>query len=151
MFASEEMLDFYREIDILSKLRHPEIVEMYGVCKQEGRVCLVTEYVKGGNLESLINEREVSPIDSINLLLSIVRGMIFLHSRGIIHRDLKLGNLFLDGNINVKVWDFGLAALIENPGGRRQYGERRIILRPRSWKRVRKVMTIWLIYGAWAS
>lgn len=53
-------------------------------------------------------------------LVQIVGACGYMHQTNIIHRDLKLGNLFLDEDMNVKVGDLGLAALIENPGDRKK-------------------------------
>ena len=82
----------------LSKLRHLNIVEMYGFCKKDNLLCLVTEYVRGGNLaECLENDAEYDlnmPLQ-IELALSISRGMVFLHNRHVIHRDLKPGNILV--------------------------------------------------------
>jgi serine/threonine protein kinase len=53
-------------------------------------------------------------------MVQVIGACNFMHNNQIIHRDLKLGNLFLDSNMNIKVGDFGLAALIENPGDRKK-------------------------------
>jgi cell cycle serine/threonine-protein kinase CDC5/MSD2 len=55
------------------------------------------------------------------LLVQLIGASEWMHTHQVIHRDLKLGNIFLDGEMNVKVGDFGLAALIENPGDRKKY------------------------------
>lgn len=53
-------------------------------------------------------------------MVQLIGACHYMHNNQVIHRDLKLGNLFLDKNMNVKVGDFGLAALIENPGERKK-------------------------------
>lgn len=53
-------------------------------------------------------------------LVQLIGACHYMHTHQVIHRDLKLGNLFLDGGMNVKVGDFGLAALIESPGERKK-------------------------------
>lgn len=54
------------------------------------------------------------------LLIQLIGASEWMHTHQVIHRDLKLGNIFLDAEMNVKVGDFGLAALIENPGDRKK-------------------------------
>jgi len=54
------------------------------------------------------------------LLIQLIGASEWMHTHQVIHRDLKLGNIFLDAHMNVKVGDFGLAALIENPGDRKK-------------------------------
>lgn len=54
------------------------------------------------------------------LMIQLIGASEWMHTHQVIHRDLKLGNIFLDGQMNVKVGDFGLAALIENPGDRKK-------------------------------
>jgi serine/threonine protein kinase len=54
------------------------------------------------------------------ILVQLIAACQYMHQTNVIHRDLKLGNLFLDAQMNVKVGDFGLAALIEKPGDRKK-------------------------------
>jgi len=112
----EEMTSFYKEIEMLSKLRHLNIVEMYGFCRKDNQICLVTEYVRGGNLaDCLENEAEYDLNEElqIKLALNISRGMVFLHNKRIIHRDLKPENILVDTwrEGKVKVCDFGLSKI----------------------------------------
>lgn len=54
-------------------------------------------------------------------LVQLIAACQYMHQNNVIHRDLKLGNLFLDENMDIKVGDFGLAALIEKPGDRKKW------------------------------
>lgn len=111
---NKELISFYKEIETLSKLRHANIVQMYGFCKKQNYICLVTEFVKGGSLQSCLGDRENYPLDlplQIELTANISRGMVYLHSQGIFHRDLKPANILIENWFEgrVKVCDFGLS------------------------------------------
>eukprot|EP01119_Soliformovum_irregulare_P025245 TRINITY_DN92_c0_g2_i1.p1 TRINITY_DN92_c0_g2~~TRINITY_DN92_c0_g2_i1.p1 ORF type:complete len:736 (+),score=176.03 TRINITY_DN92_c0_g2_i1:89-2296(+) len=111
----EEMQGFYQEIETLSQLRHPNIVTMFGYCKKDGYLCLVTEFVRGGDLSSHIHDlgREIDLHLQLDLMISICRGMIYLHNIKIIHRDLKPQNILVETlhDSRVKVCDFGLSGI----------------------------------------
>jgi len=113
----KDLLGFYKEIETLSKLRHTNIVQMYGFCRKENYVCLVTEYVRGGNLADCLADPENYELDfylQTELALNIVRGMVYLHSMGVIHRDLKPANILVESweEGKVKVCDFGLSKVV---------------------------------------
>lgn len=66
---------------------------MYGFCKKNNYVCLVTEFVKGGNLASCLQDKQKYPLDfslQLELALNITRGMVYLHNQNVVHRDLKV-------------------------------------------------------------
>ncbi|PRP87207.1 hypothetical protein PROFUN_01469 [Planoprotostelium fungivorum] len=103
----EELKSFYREIEMLSQLRHPEVVTMYGYSIKKGVICLVTEFVPGGTLAEI----ELDPLTTVTILMAIASGMVFLHKKKIVHRDLKPANVLIE-NLSkgqVKVCDFGLS------------------------------------------
>jgi serine/threonine protein kinase len=88
---------------------------MFGFAKKDGYLCLVTEFVTGGDLTRYIKDNSLY-IDTqlkVNLLLTTVRGMLFLHSKNVIHRDLKPGNILVEDFDagKVKVCDFGLSSM----------------------------------------
>eukprot|EP01116_Phalansterium_solitarium_P021490 TRINITY_DN6697_c0_g1_i3.p1 TRINITY_DN6697_c0_g1~~TRINITY_DN6697_c0_g1_i3.p1 ORF type:complete len:344 (+),score=100.77 TRINITY_DN6697_c0_g1_i3:192-1223(+) len=110
--SEDELASFYTEMETLSQLRHPNIVSMYGYCKKDAMVCLVTEYVTGGDLSSYVFG--TAPFDFplvIRVAASVARGMVYLHSKNIIHRDLKPGNILVEDleRGKVKVCDFGIS------------------------------------------
>lgn len=111
---SKELISFYNEINILSKLRHNNIVQMYGFCRKNNYICLVTEFVRGGNLSECLKNKDQYFLDlalQIELSMNITRGMVYLHNQGVIHRDLKPANILIE-NWNegkLKVCDFGLS------------------------------------------
>jgi serine/threonine protein kinase len=94
-----------------SQLRHPNIVPMFGYCKKDGFICLVTEFVSGGNLYDLLYDqtKQIDIGTKIDLCASICRGMVYLHSKNVMHRDLKPQNIlvqnfpFIDNNKNKEI------------------------------------------------
>jgi|AGTN01.2.fsa_nt_gi Serine/threonine protein kinase len=110
---------FYREVQTLSKLRHPSIVEAIDAVRTEtGQTFLVMEYVDGVTLESLINDAGPidSPQDFATLVCQICDALDHAHGQRIIHRDLKPANVVMvvdetTGEITAKVLDFGIAKL----------------------------------------
>jgi len=112
-----DLISFYQEIETLSKLRHNNIVQMYGFCKKENCLCLVTEYVRGGNLAQCLEDEsyELDLYLQVELALNIARGMVFLHNQKVIHRDLKPANILIESweEAKVKVCDFGISKVVK--------------------------------------
>eukprot|EP01119_Soliformovum_irregulare_P021572 TRINITY_DN720_c0_g1_i3.p1 TRINITY_DN720_c0_g1~~TRINITY_DN720_c0_g1_i3.p1 ORF type:complete len:760 (-),score=164.71 TRINITY_DN720_c0_g1_i3:51-2330(-) len=110
---TKELTGFFQEIDTLSKLRHSNIVQMYGFCRKDNYICLVTEYVKGGNLSEGIHNPncQLDFMLQVELAMSISRGMVYLHNQNVIHRDLKPANILIESwpEGKVKVCDFGIS------------------------------------------
>eukprot|EP01136_Pigoraptor_vietnamica_P000524 Opistho-1_new@25933 len=101
-----------READILRHLRHPHIIRLYEVIDTENLYCLVTDVATGGELlDYVIRNRPLHEKEARRFLRQILSAMEYLHDCGIIHRDLKLENLLLDGELKIKLIDFGLSAM----------------------------------------
>ncbi|XP_010917104.1 serine/threonine-protein kinase VIK isoform X1 [Elaeis guineensis] len=109
--------DFRHEVNLLVKLRHPNIVQFLGAVTERKPLMLITEYLRGGDLHQFLKEKgSLSPLTAVNFALDIARGMAYLHNEPnvIIHRDLKPRNVLLvNSNADhLKVGDFGLSKLI---------------------------------------
>jgi sterile alpha motif and leucine zipper-containing kinase AZK len=103
-----------KEISIMKKLRHPNILQFMGACTHPPHLCIVTEYMNKGSLFKLLHrtpEWQPTYCDKLQIAIDIARGMHYLHSSKppIIHGDLKSANILLNSNGAVKVCDFGLA------------------------------------------
>jgi serine/threonine protein kinase len=72
-------------------------------------------------MDLLRRRRRYSEPEARYILVQLISACQYMHQTNVIHRDLKLGNLFLDASMDIKVGDFGLAALIEKPGDRKKY------------------------------
>ncbi|KAI7750097.1 hypothetical protein M8C21_007018, partial [Ambrosia artemisiifolia] len=109
--------DFRHEVNLLVKLRHPNIVQFLGAVTEKKPLMLITEYLRGGDLHQCLKGKgALSPATAINFTLDIARGMAYLHNEPnvIVHRDLKPRNVLLvNSNADhLKVGDFGLSKLI---------------------------------------
>ncbi|HEY3255253.1 MAG TPA: protein kinase, partial [Polyangiaceae bacterium] len=107
---------FAREIGILSELSHPGIVQYlaHGTT-HEGTLYLAMEWLEGEDLAERLRRTPLSIEETLTLTRRICRALSTAHARGIVHRDIKPGNLFLPGSdpSAVKVLDFGIARLVE--------------------------------------
>ncbi|KAH1161701.1 hypothetical protein GLYMA_01G052600v4 [Glycine max] len=110
--------DFRQEVNLLVKLRHPNVVQFLGAVTDRKPLMLITEYLRGGDLHKYLKDKgALSPSTAINFGLDIARGMAYLHNEPnvIIHRDLKPRNVLLVNSSadHLKVGDFGLSKLIK--------------------------------------
>uniref|UniRef100_A0A2P2LRC4 non-specific serine/threonine protein kinase n=2 Tax=Rhizophora mucronata TaxID=61149 RepID=A0A2P2LRC4_RHIMU len=103
---------FNREVTLLSRLRHPNIIKFVAACKNQPVYCVITEYLSEGSLRAYLHklEHKSLPLQKlIAIALEIAHGMEYIHSQGVIHRDLKPENILINQNFNMKIADFGIA------------------------------------------
>ncbi len=116
MREPEAVQRFYREVKAAARLVHPNIVTAYDAGEQEGIHYLVMEYVEGQDLATLVKEHGPLPVaQALDCLIQAGRGLAYAHSQGVIHRDIKPGNLLVDRQGVVKILDMGLARLVWAP------------------------------------
>ncbi len=104
---------FRHEAEAAARLEHPQIVPIYEIGERDGSCYYSMKFVEGGQLDELVRREPVSPRHAAELLVKIARTVQFAHERGILHRDIKPGNILLDRQGEPHLTDFGLARLIE--------------------------------------
>jgi tRNA A-37 threonylcarbamoyl transferase component Bud32 len=108
----EMLLRFLQEARAAAKLNHPNIVSIYHVGSMNGIFYIAMEYLEGRSFRELMASREHFSVDSVvSLLIQVCGGLEFAHAHGIIHRDIKPGNIILLQNGTVKITDFGIARI----------------------------------------
>ncbi|GJM97859.1 hypothetical protein PR202_ga14816 [Eleusine coracana subsp. coracana] len=113
--------EFENELDLLGRIRHPNIVSLLGFCVREGNHFIVYELMEKGSLETQLHGPSHGATLSwhirMKIALDMARGLEYLHehcSPPVIHRDLKSSNILLDSDFNAKISDFGLAVTSGN-------------------------------------
>ncbi|MHC5029173.1 MAG: serine/threonine-protein kinase, partial [Planctomycetota bacterium] len=100
---------FQRESRVVAQLNHPNIAGIYGVEEDEQGAHLILEYVEGQTLAEYVRHRRLAPDESFAIMKQVASGIAAAHQAGVIHRDLKPGNIMVTGDQQVKILDFGLA------------------------------------------
>ncbi|KAI1082774.1 kinase-like protein [Whalleya microplaca] len=104
---------FQTELQIHSKMRHQNVVQFLRAFAFDSCTYLVLELCPNGSLMDMVKRRRGLTEPEVRFYSVQIAGAIkYMHAKGVIHRDLKMGNIFLDKNMNAKIGDFGLAALL---------------------------------------
>jgi serine/threonine protein kinase len=97
----------------MAALNHPNITTVYEVGEYEGSAFIAMEYVEGQSLYELLNKQSLTVRQSLDITAQLCEGLAEAHKRGIVHRDIKPGNIIIEQNNRLKILDFGLAKLKE--------------------------------------
>ncbi len=111
---SEIVKRFERESLLIAKLNHPHIVHVIDKGVKGRRYYFVMEYVDGADLKQIIYNPEVDIKSKIEIIIQVCKALDFAHKNGVVHRDIKPGNILIDRQGNAKVADFGIAQLHDN-------------------------------------
>jgi serine/threonine protein kinase len=114
---ADQRLRILREVHLLQKLRHPRLANLLGLYEtRDQSLALVYELVEGTPLHRLLGGRPVDPRDTVRWLSDLVEALGYLHEHGVLHRDLKSGNVIIEPDGHARLLDFGLARAVA-PGG----------------------------------
>ncbi|XP_011036356.1 PREDICTED: leucine-rich repeat receptor-like protein kinase PXL1 [Populus euphratica] len=117
---NEDGDDLFREVNLLGRLRHRNIVRLLGYIHNETDVLMVYEYMPNGNLGTALHGKDagnllVDWVSRYNVAVGVAQGLNYLHHDchpPVIHRDIKSNNILLDSNLEARIADFGLARMM---------------------------------------
>ncbi|XP_042435793.1 pto-interacting protein 1-like [Zingiber officinale] len=113
--STKSSRDFLQEVDIVTKLDHPHVVSLLGICVEKNNLISIYKYFVNGSLEEILhgkNAKEPLPWDTrTKVAMGIAKALNYLHhgSQTVIHRDVKSSNILLDSEFEPQLSDFGLA------------------------------------------
>jgi serine/threonine protein kinase len=106
---------FKQEAQIAAQLEHPNLVSVYDFGENEGRYYLVMAYMVGGSLRDYLAKNGALQVPQARKLIrQVAEGLGYAHNQGLIHRDLKPGNILIDGSGNARICDLGFAKLLNS-------------------------------------
>src|SRR5882724_10949869 len=111
---------FEREAQLASSLDHPNICTIYGLHEVNGIHFITMQHVEGNNVRQLVRGKPLELRSAVSIALQVADALEAAHARGIIHRDIKAGNVMVNAAGTAKVLDFGLAKLVDETVGHNQ-------------------------------
>jgi serine/threonine-protein kinase len=115
LVTSEEFVQrFLKEARAIGRLSHPNIVMIHDVGRDHGTIYIAMEFVAGDRLDKLMEEKELTEKEIIDLGIEAAKILDYAHQSGIVHRDIKPSNIMLGTDSQLKITDFGIAH-IEDP------------------------------------
>jgi hypothetical protein len=118
----DHLARFRREAEVIARLCHPHVVQVFAIGDHEGRPFLTLELAEGGSLARRLDANPMHPHEAAGLVETLARTMHEVHQRGIVHRDLKPANVLLAADGTPKITDFGLVKELDRPAGQTPSG-----------------------------
>lgn len=116
---------FEREAQLCSQLDHPNICTIYDFNEADGTFYIAMQYVEGKNVRQLVAGRALELKSAISIAIQVTDALAYAHSKNIIHRDIKAGNIMVTDSGQAKILDFGLAKLLEDEHADEAHGHNR--------------------------
>ncbi len=120
--GAAELARFKAEAEVVARLQHPNIVQIFDVGAHQGLPYLTLEYCSGGSLAGRLNGAPLPPDEAARLVEALARAVQAAHERHVIHRDLKPANVLMTADGTPKITDFGLAKMLDEASGQTQSG-----------------------------
>lgn len=128
--SRQGMKEFVAEVASIGRLRHRNLVQLLGYCRRKGELLLVYDYMPNGSLDKYLHDDDDGSSSStaagtldwfqrFRIIRGVASGLLYLHEdweQVVIHRDVKASNVLLDGEMNGRLGDFGLARLYDHGG-----------------------------------
>jgi hypothetical protein len=118
--SKQGMKEFIAEVASMGRLRHRNLVQLLGYCRRKGELLLVYDYMPNSSLDRYLYDRSKGTLDwpqRFHIIRGVAAGLLYLHEdweQVVIHRDVKASNVLLDGEMNGRLGDFGLARLYDH-------------------------------------
>lgn len=107
---------FFREARAMARLNHENIVRVFDVFEEKEKYFIAMEYFEGLSLKAILEKpQSVDVLDTLNIIRQAALALDYAHQQGIVHRDIKPGNILVNENHQVKLVDFGIAATLDEP------------------------------------
>ncbi|MEO8614194.1 MAG: serine/threonine-protein kinase, partial [Luteolibacter sp.] len=115
-YAPDDVLRFRAEAEMAAGLQHPNIVHIHEVGEEDGVPFFSMEYVEGGTLSDWMLRGLPPPKEVAEMMVTLSRAVHYAHRQGVVHRDLKPGNILLGAQGEIKIADFGIAKRLDGEG-----------------------------------
>ncbi|RLM65105.1 hypothetical protein C2845_PM16G14780 [Panicum miliaceum] len=118
--SKQGMKEFIAEVVSIGHLRHRNLVQLLGYCRRKGELLLVYDYMSNGSLDKYLYDKTKPVLDweqRFQIIKGVASGLLYLHEdweQVVVHRDIKASNVLLDGDMNGRLGDFGLARLYDH-------------------------------------